>query len=309
MAHISIVVPVYGCKTTLQELYIRLKKSLTPITEDFEIILVNDRSPDYSWDTIVEVSKLDQRVKGINLSRNFGQHKAITAGLDHADGDWVVVMDCDLQDQPEEIAKMYAKALEGYDVVFGRRYNRHDNFLKRMSSRFFYKAYNYLAESDFDSSIANFSICNRKVINSVISLREQSRSFPLFVKWVGYTIGYVDIEHAARKEGESTYTLRKLINFAIDSIISQSNRPLRMSIKIGLLFSLFSFLFGTYLIFKKIALGVPIEGWTSLMVSMFFIGGLILANLGFLGLYVGKIFDEAKNRPLYFIDEKVGFFE
>ena len=309
MAHISIVVPVYGCKTTLLELYIRLKKSLAPITEDFEIILVNDRSPDHSWDTIVEVSMLDQRVKGINLSRNFGQHKAITAGLDHADGDWVVVMDCDLQDQPEEIAKMYAKALEGYDVVFGRRYNRHDNFLKRMSSRLFYKAYNYLAESDFDSSIANFSICNRKVINSVISLREQSRSFPLFVKWVGYTIGYVDIEHAARKEGASTYTLRKLVNFAIDSIISQSNRPLRMSIKIGLLFSLFSLLFGTYLIFKKIALGVPIEGWTSLMVSMFFIGGLILANLGFLGLYVGKIFDEAKNRPLYFIDEKVGFFE
>ncbi|HUW07642.1 MAG TPA: glycosyltransferase family 2 protein [Williamwhitmania sp.] len=306
MVHISVVIPVYGCKTTLLELFFRLKNSLVSITEDFEIILVNDKSPDNPWDTIVEISKLDQRVKGISLSRNFGQHKAITAGLDHTKGEWVVVMDCDLQDQPEELAKLYAKAQEGYDVVFGRRYNRHDSFLKRISSKTFYKAYNYLAESDFDSTIANYSICNRKVINSVISLREQSRSFPLFVKWVGYKIGYVDIEHAARKEGESAYTIRKLINFAIDSIISQSNRPLRLSIKIGLIFAFLSFIFGIYLIFKKLALGVPIEGWTSLMVSMFFIGGLILANLGFLGLYVGKIFDEVKDRPLYFIDEKVG---
>lgn len=306
MVHISVVIPVYGCKTTLLELFFRLKNSLVSITEDFEIILVNDKSPDNPWGTIVEISKLDQRVKGISLSRNFGQHKAITAGLDHTKGEWVVVMDCDLQDQPEELVKLYAKAQEGYDVVFGRRYNRHDNFLKRISSKTFYQAYNYLAESDFDSTIVNYSICNRKVINAVISLREQSRSFPLFVKWVGYKIGYVDIEHAARKEGESSYTIRKLINFAIDSIISQSNRPLRLSIKVGLIFAFLSFIFGIYLIFKKLALGVPIEGWTSLMVSMFFIGGLILANLGFLGLYVGKIFDEAKNRPLYFIDEKVG---
>jgi len=307
MVHISVVIPVYGCKTTLVELYIRLKESLTPISEDFEIILVNDKSPDFAWDTIVEIAKLDNRVKGINLSRNFGQHKAITAGLDNVNGEWIVVMDCDLQDQPEEIIKLYTKVQEGYDVVFGRRYNRHDSFLKKMSSNLFYRAYNYLAESNFDSTIANFSICNRKVINAVTSLREQSRSFPLFVKWVGYNVGYINIEHATRKEGKSAYTLKKLVNFAIDSIISQSNRPLRLSIKVGITFAFLSFIFGIYLIIKKIAFSVPIEGWTSIMVSMFFIGGLILANLGFLGLYIGKIFDEVKDRPLYFIDEKIGF--
>ena len=156
--HISIVTPVYGCGTSLDALYLRLKKILLSITNDFEIIMVNDASPDNAWDTIKLLAKEDNRVKGINLSRNFGQHRAITAGLDYAQGDWVVVMDCDLQDQPEEILKLYNKAQEGYDVVFGRRHQRKDSSYKRLGSKLFYKILGYFTESKIDNSVANFSI-------------------------------------------------------------------------------------------------------------------------------------------------------
>ncbi|HRS18823.1 MAG TPA: glycosyltransferase family 2 protein [Bacteroidales bacterium] len=144
-SHISVVTPVYGCKTCLVELYLRLKTTLEQITQDFEIIMVNDASPDGAWETIVELAARDQRVKGINLSRNFGQHYAITAGLDHAQGEWVVVMDCDLQDQPEEIVKLYAKAQEGWDIVFARRTQRQDSFTKRLFSKIFHRVFSYLS--------------------------------------------------------------------------------------------------------------------------------------------------------------------
>ena len=141
--HISIVTPVYGCANCLERLHERLVSSLSEISENFEIIMVNDGSPDDAWDRIIQLGKRDGRIKGINLSRNFGQHHAITAGLDYAHGDWVVVMDCDLQDQPEEISKLYRKAQEGYDVVFGRRIARRDNYLKRLGSELFYKVLEY----------------------------------------------------------------------------------------------------------------------------------------------------------------------
>lgn len=300
---ISVITPVYGCCGTLFSLYARLEKTLTSITNNFEIIMINDASPDNSWDIIKELSKNDPRVKGVNLSRNFGQHYAITAGLDYACGDWVVVMDCDLQDQPEEIVKLYNKAQEGYDIVFGRRYNRNDNFFKKLGSKIFYKIYDYFTESKIDNTVANFSLISIKVAKELRKLKEHNRSYPLFVNWLGFKRTNVDIEHASREEGKSSYTFKKLVNLAIDSIVSQSNKPLRLSIQFGFLLSFLSIFYALWLIIRYFLFQIPVEGWTSVMVSIYFIGGLLFANMGFLGLYIGKIFDETKNRPLYVVQE------
>ncbi|MDY0121167.1 MAG: glycosyltransferase family 2 protein [Sulfurimonas sp.] len=301
--HISIITPVYGCCKSLNELYERLNKILSTITEDFEIIMVNDASPDNAWEALKDLAQKDSRVKGINLSRNFGQHYAITAGLDYANGDWVVVMDCDLQDQPEEIIKLYNKAQEGYDIVFGRRYSRNDSFIKRLGSKVFYKIYDYFTESKIDNTVANFSIISKKVVLELRRLREHNRSYPLFVNWLGFKRINVDIEHAGRAEGVSSYTLKKLVNLAIDSIVSQSNKPLKLSIKFGFIMSFASLFYTSWLIARYFLFSIPVEGWTSVMVSIYFIGGLLFANMGFLGLYIGKIFDETKNRPLYVVGE------
>ncbi|MFC7394940.1 glycosyltransferase family 2 protein [Scopulibacillus cellulosilyticus] len=307
--YISVVTPVYGCEKCLRELYQRLKRVLNQISNRFEIIMVCDHSPDQSWEVIQSLAAHDMRVKGIKLSRNFGQHIAITAGLDASKGDWVVVMDCDLQDQPEEIIHLHTKALEGYDIVFGRRAERHDTLIKKWQSKLFYKVYGYFADTKFDHSIANFSICSRQVVNEVVRLRERSRSYPLFLKWLGFNWTSVDINHAKRETGKSSYNLSKLMRFAMDSIVSQSNKPLRLAIKLGFAISFGSLLFGCFLIYKYFFLMQPVAGWTSFMVSIYFIGGLILANLGVLGLYIGKVFDEVKGRPLYIIHQAVGFEE
>jgi len=300
---ISVVTPVYGCSKNLHDLHKRVVNALSAITDDFEIIMVNDASPDNAWDIITKLSQEDNRVKGINLSRNFGQHKAITAGLDYAKGDWIVVMDCDLQDQPEEIIKLYNKAQEGYDVVFGRRVERKDSFFKKLGSKLFYKVYDYFTESKIDNTIANFSIISKKVLLSLQSMREQNRMYPLFVNWIGFKRTEVDIEHAKRVEGESAYTFAKLIHLAIDGIVSQSNKPLKLSIKFGFLISFLSLLYGSWLVLRYFIFSIPVEGWTSVMVSIYFIGGLLFANMGILGLYIGKIFDETKDRPIYIVQE------
>jgi len=300
---ISVVTPVYGCAKSLNTLYQRLQTTLSTITQEFEIIMVNDASPDDAWEQIKALAKKDARVKGINLSKNFGQHYAITAGLDFAAGEYVVVMDCDLQDQPEEIIKLYNKMQEGYDIVFGRRAKRQDHLFKRLSSKLFYKVYDYLTESDTDNTIANFSIVKQKVVLEYRRLKEQNRSFYLFINWLGFKKTKVDIEHAKREEGKSSYTFKKLFNLAIDGIVAQSNKPLKLSIKYGFLISLFSLLYGFWLVFRYFYFSIPVQGWTSVMVSIYFIGGLLFANMGILGLYIGKIFDETKSRPLYIISE------
>ncbi|MFG6117337.1 glycosyltransferase family 2 protein [Halobacillus sp. MO56] len=300
---ISVVVPIYGCEKCLNELYVRVNKTMSSIPMNYELILVNDASPDDAWPTIQQLHQKDPRVKGLNLSRNFGQHHAITAGLDYTQGDWVVVMDCDLQDQPEDIKKLYEKAYEGYDVVFGSRVERQDHPLKRVTSKLFYKVYDYLTERSSDHTIANFSISRKKVIESFRQMREQNRLFPLFIQWMGYKSTRIPVNHHQREHGKSSYNLKKLISLATDVIISQSNKPLRLSIQFGFTISLVSFLYGLYLIFKRLMLEHHVPGWTSVMVSIYFIGGLVFFNFGVLGLYIGKVFNETKGRPLYIISE------
>ncbi len=303
---ISVVTPAYKCSECIEELYRRLKATFDKMSiDDYEIIYVNDASPENDWEIISEIAKKDSKVKGINLSRNFGQHRAITAGLDYASGDHIVVMDCDLQDQPEEIVKLYAKIQEGYDVVFGRRYERKDKFLKKFFSKSFNMVFTYLTGRKVDNTVANFSIISKKVLNELKNIREQNRSYGLFLLWLGFDTAYVDIEHSKRYKGQSAYNFKKAMDLAIDFAVSHSNKPLKIFINFGLSISGFSFLYGIYLIWKYFFCNIPIQGWTSMMVSLYFIGGLILANMGLIGLYIGKIFDEVKARPLYSVKEKV----
>jgi dolichol-phosphate mannosyltransferase len=302
LPHISVVTPVYRCCDSLRELYSRLAATLAAISEDFEIIMVNDGSPDEAWRIIQQLAIEDPRVKGINLSRNFGQHYAITAGLDCARGDWVVVMDCDLQDVPEEIPKLYRKACEGFDLVVGRRARRQDAFLKKMCSRLFYWIFAYLTGSAIDNRIGNFGVYSKKVIRSISVLKEQNRSFGLFALWVGFRRVEIDIEHARRPRGKSSYTFARMMSLAVDSIIAHSNRLLHISIKLGFALSLSSLLYAFWLVVEYFVWAKPLAGWTSLMVSIYFTAGLIIGSIGVVGLYVGKIFDEMKGRPLYIID-------
>jgi dolichol-phosphate mannosyltransferase len=302
--HLSVVSPVYGCVDVLPELCRQLDESLSSITKNYEVILVNDASPDGAWEAIQGLAKRDSRIKGVDLSRNFGQHAAITAGLSHSAGEWVVVMDCDLQDQPKEIVKLYAKAQDGYEVVFGRRYQRQDKPMKVALSRLYRRVFDYFTESNSDPAVANFGIYNRKVIDAFLTMRERNRTLQLFIRWLGFRNTSINIEHAVRSRGESGYRLGKLFTMAISNIVSQSNKPLKISITFGFFMSLASLMYAVFLIIRYLVWGVPVAGWTSVIVSIYFIGGLIFANLGILGLYIGKVFDETKGRPLYVIRER-----
>jgi glycosyltransferase involved in cell wall biosynthesis len=301
MAHISIVTPVYRAEGCLEELYRRLVAALSPITQDFEIVMVEDCGGDRSWDIIRELARKDPRVKGFQFSRNFGQHYGITAGLDHCDGDWVVVMDCDLQDRPEEIPRLYAKVREGHEIVIARRGKRNDPPLKRLSSWAFYRLFSWLADTEYDSEAGNFRIISRKVVMSFRGMREQLRFFGGLMNWMGFPAATVDVQHSERHEGRSTYTLAKLWRLAAETIVAYSDKPLRLSVRFGFLISLLAFCYGLYILAHAFLHGSTIIGWASLIVSIYFIGGIIIAILGMLGIYLGKTFDETKKRPLYIV--------
>lgn len=302
---ISVVIPVYGCRACLEDLHERLVTALAAITPSYEIILVNDACPQNSWEVIKQIALKDPHVKGIDLSRNFGQIRAITAGLHYADGEWVVVMDCDLQDKPEEIVRLYNKAQEGHDVVFTRRAVRQDSFLKKLSSKVFYWIYGYFTAGAFDSSIGNFSISRRIVMDNYKRMGDQNRAFILFIKWMGFKSAVIDIDHAERAAGKSSYTLRKQLRMALEIITTQSNKPLILSIQFGLTMAVLAFLYGSYMIARYLMYGISVAGWTSTIVSICFVGGIILAQMGILGLYVGYVFDQTKGRPSFIVRELV----
>lgn len=302
MAQISVVIPVYRAESCLEELYRRLTAALEPVTPDFEILLVEDCGGDRSWPLIVELAKRDARVKGIQFSRNFGQHYGITAGLDHCDGDWVVVMDCDLQDRPEEIPRLYAKAQEGHEIVVARRGKRSDPLFKRLSSSLYYSVFSWLADMDYDPQAGNFRILSRKVIANYRNLRERSRFFGSLINWMGFPAASIDVQHDERVEGQSTYTFSKLWQLGAETIIAYSDKPLRLAIRLGFFIALCAFLYGLYIIFLALFHGSPVTGWSSLIVSVYFMGGVIVGILGILGIYLGKTYDETKRRPLYVIN-------
>lgn len=301
--HLSVVIPVYEAENCLDELYLRLKAALESISPDFEIVLVEDCGSDNSWQVIERLATADPRVRGIQFSRNFGQHYGITAGLDICQGDWVVVMDCDLQDRPEEIPRLYSKAKEGFDVVLARRGQRNDPAVKRFTNWLFYKVFIYLTDMDYDGETGNFRIVSRKVVKAYRTMRERLRFFSGLVAWMGFPTASIDVQHDERFAGQTSYTFRKLWKLSNEAIIAYSDKPLRLSIRFGFLISAFAFTYGCYIIYRALAFDTPIMGWSSLVVSLYFLGGIVISILGILGVYLGKTFDETKGRPLYIINQ------
>lgn len=300
--YISVVIPVYGCESSLYELHQRLSDTLSIISSDYQIIMVNDQSPDQSWLIIQKIAQQDSRVLGLNLSRNFGQHPAITAGLDRAEGEWVVVMDCDLQDVPEEIPNLHKYALDNeLDIVFARRVSRNDSPVKRLSSYLFHVVLDYFSGTEQDPATANFGIFNGRVITALCSLREPIRAFPVQIKWLGFRRGSLDVRHALRAQGGSSYTFGKQINLALNIILAFSDKPLRLAVKLGIVISLLSLMFTAYIILRSLVGGYGVSGYASLMVSIWFLSGLLMFVFGIIGLYIGKIFEGVKNRPLYIL--------
>ena len=304
MPHISVIIPVYKAENCLVELCRRLKSSLGNITEDFEIILIEDCGGDRSWPIILDLARVDRRVVGIQFSRNFGQHYGITAGLDICKGDWVVVMDCDLQDRPEEIPRLYDKALEGYDVVLAKRGPRQDPVLKRLTSWLFYKIFSFLADVDYDGETGNFRIVSRKVVINFRSMKERLRFFGGLVSWMGFPTATVRVQHDERFAGQTSYTFGKLWKLACETIIAYSDKPLRLSVRFGFTISALAFFYGNYIVYQVVVHGTPMMGWSSLIVSLYFLGGIIIGILGVIGIYLGKAFDEVKRRPLYIVNKR-----
>lgn len=299
---ISIVIPVYGCKGALPELHRRLVATLEGMQKTFEIVLVDDHDPQNSWEEVARLCAHDKRVVGVKLSRNFGQIRAITAGLDVCRGDWVVVMDCDLQDRPESIPQLYAKAQEGYDVVFARRMDRKDSGVTKLLSRTFYKVYDYFTDGTYDNSLCNFSISRRIVIQSYCSMRERNRAYTMFIKWLGFEQTAIDLEGDERFEGESSYSFKKKMAMAFELITAQSTKPLKLAVSVGFIFSLVALVAILFIaINHALHPEEVLAGWSSTIAAIFFMGGLILAFVGVVGLYVGNIFEEVKSRPLYVV--------
>ena len=300
---ISFVSPVYNAENIIEKLVFEINKVMETINEPFEIVLVDDRSPDNSWQAMQKLSIQYTQVKSVRLSKNFGQHPAIMAGLSQAKGEWVVVMDCDLQDQPKEVLKLYKKALEGYDAVLAKRKQRKDSFFKKTSSLLFSKIYGFFTDTKYDNEIANFGIYNRKVVDSILQVSDYIKFFPLFVKFVGFNNTTIVVEHSNRQEGKSSYSLSKLISLAFNTIISFSNKPLKLFVKFGMVISILSFLFGLYNIYLSLKGEIEILGYSSIIVSIWLLSGIIITTIGITGIYVGKIFNQVKSRPVYIIDE------
>lgn len=306
---ISVVVPVYGCKKAIPSLYERLTTTFKEITKNYEIILVNDDCPQNSWEEIEKLCIKDKHVIGLNLSRNFGQMKAILAGLDYSTGEYVVVMDCDLQDRPEEIINLYKKINEGYDVVFARREKRQDNFIKKFISKIFYKIYSYATDLPYDETLCNFSIAKRIVIDNYCKMRENDRAFVMYIKWMGFKETTIDVKHDKRYEGKSSYNLKKRMKMAREILLSQSDKIIKLITKIGFLITLLSTIYIVYLILNYFINKNVISGWTSIMAIQCFIGGILMTFIGIIGLYIGNIFMQIKSRPLYIIKNKLNYKE
>ncbi|OON65917.1 glycosyltransferase family 2 protein [Hymenobacter sp. CRA2] len=302
---LSVVSPVYFGAALLDELVERLHAALGPLTPHYEIILVDDRSPDESWARIEAQAHRDARVRGIRLSRNFGQHHAITAGLADSRGQWVVVMDCDLQDRPEEIPQLFAAAQQGrYNLVLARRVARQDSRWKRWVSRSFYRVLSYLTDTEQDPDVANFGLYDRKVVDAVLSMPERIRYLPTMVRWVGFRVATLPVTHARRPQGESSYSLGRLFDLGLNIILAYSDKPLRLTVKLGLSLSATAFLLALVTLVRFFLGQIQVLGYTSLIISIWFFSGLLLSVLGVVGLYLGKTFEQVKNRPLYIVDER-----
>ena len=303
---ISVVIPVYNESDLIEDLYKAVMSAMTKFTDDFEVICVNDGSKD---DTLLKLQvchQRDKRFKVLNLSRNFGHQSAYTAGLSYAKGDYVAMMDGDLQDPPELIADMYKCAIDNQsDVVYGQRTERHETFFKKLSIKLFHFIFNKLSNINAPANVGNFSVMNRKALEAFLALEEKNRYLPGLRFFIGFKQDYVDYSRDDRTIGEAKMNFSRLLKLALDALFSFSKLPIKICIYLGMIGIVFTLIGGAVVLYKKLT-GEAITGWSSILVSMYFLGSVQLLFMGIIGEYVHRIFVETQNRPVFIVKD---FFE
>lgn len=305
---ISVISPVYGAPTLIEELVRQVEAAVKQITEDYEIILVEDHSPDNSQEIIRRVCASNKKVKGAFLSRNFGQQSALNAGFDLSSGEFVVTLDCDLQNPPSQIVQLYNKIQEGYDIVYASRQNRPDNYFMTKGSELFNKLMGFLTDTKQDESLAEFAIYRRKMVDAMATMGDFRRYYPLMNQWVGFKSCKILVNHDERTDGKaSSYSIRKRIELAVSTAIAFSTKSLRLIVYFGTVITLLAVIGAVILVAKTLITGIDVSGWVTLFVSMWFITGIMIMIMGIIAVYIGSIFEEVKHRPSYIISEKLNF--
>jgi glycosyltransferase involved in cell wall biosynthesis len=305
MVHISVVLPVLNESSLIKVLLERVRFNLKSITEDYEIILIDDGSLDETWQIIEKEKKYDKRIRGIKFSRNFGHHYAITAGIHNSNGEWVIVMDGDLQDRPEVIPDLYREAQNGFDVVFVSRKNRPEAIYYKITQKIFYAILRILSGIEFDSRQANFSIISKKVVEAFKNFTDNSRFYGSTIKWLGFKSSHILADHGTRYSGKPSYTLNKRIKLAVDIVLCSSERPIRIATGMAMIISFMCLSYSLGMTIFHILNPTEIDFSVTLnLVIIFLIGGL-LGIISIITMYLEKIFAQVKNRPLYIIDQEI----
>ncbi len=301
---LSLVVPMYNEQEVLEKLFAIVEPILQSTGMDFEVVCVNDGSKDNTLPLLLKLQTQKRYIKIVDLSRNFGKERGLIAGMDHATGDAIILLDVDLQDPPEAILKLIEKWRDGFQVVFTVRPNRQsDSWLKRKTSEFFYRSYNKIAAVPIQQNVSDFCIIDRIALDSVLKLRERSRFTKGIIAWVGYKTTVIELERAPRMAGESKWSMWKLWNFALDGITGFSTVPLRFWSYIGGAVSFIAFIYGIVILLDTLINGRDAPGYASLMLVVLFLGGIQLISLGVLGEYLGRVYTEVKGRPLYIVQK------
>lgn len=304
MIQLSIIIPIYNEEANIPPLYERLKKVAANITPAHEFIFINDGSRDRSIDLLRDLAARDSSVKYINFSRNFGHQIAVTAGLDHSKGEAVVIIDADLQDPPELIAEMVAKMKEGYEVVYAKRRSRvGESFLKRYTAKRFYRILARITSISIPVDTGDFRIMDKRIVEVLRNMPEQQKFLRGQISWVGFKQTYVEYDRNERNAGDTGYTYKKMIRFALDGITSFSNLPLKVATAMGFVVSFITFFVILYALYARFISKDYVAGWTSLMLAILFIGGVQLICIGIIGEYISRLSANVRNRPLYIMSD------
>jgi len=308
----TVIIPIYNEEENIPELHSRLSSVMEALSsregypsDSFEILMVDDGSKDRSWQLIRELHEKDPRVKGMSFSRNFGHHIAITAGLDHARGDSVILMDGDMQDPPEEIPRLYEKFKEGYDLVYGIRRERKDTLFKKVTSFLFWGMLRRFSGVEMPRNQTMLRILSGRVVGALRDMREYARFIHGMMAWTGFNVTTLEVEHSERTKGKSKYNIPRLFKLAFHAVTSFSTVPLRLAIYTGFISSSLSLAVGLYFIYRKTFYNIPVLGYASIIVSIFFVGGIQLLMLGIFGEYLGRTYQEVQRRPLYILKELI----
>lgn len=300
---LSIVLPIHNEYACLEELRSRLVNTLETMQVVYEIILVDDGSTDESWKEIESQCSANSSIQGIKFSRNFGHHAAISAGLEHASGDYVIVMDSDLQDAPEEIPNLFAKASEDYDIVLARRKGKQHGRIKQKLSSMFYSFLTRMSDIQFDPEIGVFRLLSKRAVREICRCQERSPFIVGISQWIGFKTAYVDVQHQPRFSGETKYPISKQLSLAVEATLSFTDRPLKLGVYMGFFFSMVGLIYALSIVIRAFNDQIVVHGYASLMSVLLILGGLILSTIGITGIYIGRIFRDIKNRPVYIVEK------